>query len=232
MNLPRAADSLSDSSLSSVRAPLLALREALDALKAIDDAVHSHIDGRDLLEELHPRHHLDIKRRVDGRETWHEADWMSGLRLAIQRARPVMATADALLARLSVEPEERKAMTDDVKAALLLAQDAIRWCSGSADFNEGGQAREGWIAPGGPRDALDAIDTVLQSAEALSPRSTPEGERKIRDAENDVLVGVNEALDGTGLSIARVTNRQAEIVGYRIVKIPTVLKPPPPEGRT
>jgi len=23
--------------------------------------------------------------------------------------------------------------------------DALRWCSGSADFGEGGQAREGWL---------------------------------------------------------------------------------------
>ena len=53
-------------------------------------------------------------------------------------------------------------LPDDVKAALLLAQDALRWCSGSADFNDGGQARVGWLAPGGPRDALDAIDTVLR----------------------------------------------------------------------
>ena len=57
-------------------------------------------------------------------------------------------------------------MTDDVKAALLLAQDALRWCSGSADFNEGGQARKGWLAPDGPAAALDAIDTVLRGAES------------------------------------------------------------------
>jgi hypothetical protein len=39
----------------------------------------SHIDGRDLLKELHPRNTLDIKRRVDAVETWFEADWLSGL---------------------------------------------------------------------------------------------------------------------------------------------------------
>lgn len=62
----------------------------------------------------------------------------------------------------------RPRLPDDVKTALLLAQDALRWCSGSPDFNEGGQAREGWLAVGGPSDALDAIDTVLKGAEARS----------------------------------------------------------------
>lgn len=40
-------------------------------------ATFSHIDGRDLLKELHPRRMLDIKRRVDGREAWFEGDWLS-----------------------------------------------------------------------------------------------------------------------------------------------------------
>ena len=39
----------------------------------------SHIDGRDLLAELHPRKTLDIKRRVDGVEKWFEGDWLSSL---------------------------------------------------------------------------------------------------------------------------------------------------------
>lgn len=42
-------------------------------------ATFSHIDGRDLLKELHPRKMLDIKRRVDGVETWFEGDWLSNL---------------------------------------------------------------------------------------------------------------------------------------------------------
>ena len=51
---------------------------------AIVSATYSHIDSRSLLAELHPRRQLDIKRRVDGRETWHEGDWLSGLWAAIQ----------------------------------------------------------------------------------------------------------------------------------------------------
>jgi hypothetical protein len=42
-------------------------------------ATFSHIDGRDLLAELHPRRSLDIKRRVDAKETWFEGDWLSNL---------------------------------------------------------------------------------------------------------------------------------------------------------
>lgn len=65
---------------------------ARDALLAVPDnekvrrydamirATFSHVDGRDLLDELHPRSRLDIKRRVDGIETWLEADWLSNLR--------------------------------------------------------------------------------------------------------------------------------------------------------
>jgi hypothetical protein len=59
------------------------LREALNAIIA---TTHSHIDGRDLLAELHPRNALDIKRRVDGRETWFQADWLSDLWTAIKTA--------------------------------------------------------------------------------------------------------------------------------------------------
>lgn len=39
----------------------------------------SHIDGQDLLARMHPRRMLDIKRRVDGVETWFEGDWLTTL---------------------------------------------------------------------------------------------------------------------------------------------------------
>jgi hypothetical protein len=63
-------------------------KSALLALSPVEKARHfdamvhatfSHIDGRDLLAELHPRNTLDIKRRVDARETWFQADWLSNL---------------------------------------------------------------------------------------------------------------------------------------------------------
>jgi hypothetical protein len=47
------------------------------ALRLLLSKTYSHIDGRDLLGELHPRKTLDIKRRVDGVETWFEGDWLT-----------------------------------------------------------------------------------------------------------------------------------------------------------
>jgi hypothetical protein len=60
----------------------LALPEAekVRRFDAMARATFSHVDGRDLLDELHPRKELDIKRRVDGVETWFEGDWLSNLR--------------------------------------------------------------------------------------------------------------------------------------------------------
>lgn len=58
--------------------------ELTDILDTIVAMTKSHIDGRDLLDEIHPRNTLDIKRRVDGVEKWFEADWLSGLRDAIK----------------------------------------------------------------------------------------------------------------------------------------------------
>jgi hypothetical protein len=61
-----------------------------NALRKIDQATISHVDGRDLLDELHPRRTLDIKRRVDGVETWFEGDWLSNLRDARNEARAAL----------------------------------------------------------------------------------------------------------------------------------------------
>ncbi len=57
----------------------LAAEEKARRFDAMVKATFSHIDGRDLLAELHPRNTLDIKRRVDGVERWFEADWLSNL---------------------------------------------------------------------------------------------------------------------------------------------------------
>ena len=58
-----------------------------DALRAIDKQCFSHVDGRDLFAQMHPRNTLDIKRRVDARETWFEGDWLTDLWTAIKAAR-------------------------------------------------------------------------------------------------------------------------------------------------
>ena len=61
-----------------------------EALRDMDKATISHVDGRDLLDELHPRHTLDIKRRIDGIETWYEGDWLSRLKDARDAARAAL----------------------------------------------------------------------------------------------------------------------------------------------
>src|SRR3990167_564433 len=43
------------------------------------------------------------------------------------------------------------------------ARDELRWCSGSPDFNEGGQARKGWIT--GPQAVLNKIDAFFAQPE-------------------------------------------------------------------
>lgn len=65
-----------------------ALRTALDGILA---TFKSHVDGRDLLDELHPRKTIDIKVRVDARERWHEGDWLSNTRDAVMIARNIIA---------------------------------------------------------------------------------------------------------------------------------------------
>jgi len=44
------------------------------------------------------------------------------------------------------------------------ARDELRWCSGSSDFNEGGQARKGWIK--GPQAVLNKIDAFFAQPES------------------------------------------------------------------
>lgn len=63
------------------RAELLFLSddEKIRRFDAMVKRTFCHLDGRDLLKELHPRRTLNIKRRVDGVETWYEGDWLTYL---------------------------------------------------------------------------------------------------------------------------------------------------------
>jgi hypothetical protein len=61
-----------------------------EALVNILSAVKSHVDGRDLLDELHPRHTIDIKVRRDGQDKWYEGDWLTTLRDAVMDARLIL----------------------------------------------------------------------------------------------------------------------------------------------
>ena len=70
------------------------LRERVRVLEGhiskIDLATFSHVDGRDLFAQMHPRNTLDIKRRVDARETWYEGDWLTDLWATIKSARAAL----------------------------------------------------------------------------------------------------------------------------------------------
>ncbi|MGI9297798.1 MAG: hypothetical protein ACR2QC_07860 [Gammaproteobacteria bacterium] len=61
------------------------------ALEAVNAATYSHVDGRDLLAELHPRKQIDIVRRLDAKETWFEGDWLSRLYEAMKVARQALS---------------------------------------------------------------------------------------------------------------------------------------------
>jgi hypothetical protein len=56
-------------------------------LQRVVDTTHCHIDGRDLLAEIHPRRFLGITRRVDSVETCFEADWLTTLWGAVKEAK-------------------------------------------------------------------------------------------------------------------------------------------------
>ena len=54
-------------------------------------------------------------------------------------------------------------MTKTERMLLVRAREELRWCSGSADFNEGGVARKGWIK--GPQRLLADLDAELRREE-------------------------------------------------------------------
>lgn len=68
------------------------IRAALNYLLA---QFKSHVDGRDLLDEIHPRRSLEIVRRIDGVETWFEGDWLSNVRDARDIAQAVVSKVTA-----------------------------------------------------------------------------------------------------------------------------------------
>lgn len=63
-----------------------------EAARRVNETTYSHVDGRDLLAELHPRHHMDIKVRRDGQDHHYEADWLSSLYAAVQALRAQLAS--------------------------------------------------------------------------------------------------------------------------------------------
>lgn len=71
-----------------------ALLACVEALEAINKECFSHVDGRDLFAQMHPRNTLDIKRRVDARETWFEGDWLTDLWGQIKKSRAAIQQAE------------------------------------------------------------------------------------------------------------------------------------------
>lgn len=71
-----------------------ALQACVEALEAINKECFSHVDGRDLFAQMHPRNTLDIKRRVDARETWFEGDWLTDLWGQIKKSRAAIQQAE------------------------------------------------------------------------------------------------------------------------------------------
>lgn len=65
----------------------------LAAARAVVEAATSHIDGRDLLAELHQHgwpHEIDIKTRKDAIDRWYEGDWLKDLYRAMINLRRLM----------------------------------------------------------------------------------------------------------------------------------------------
>ena len=51
--------------------------EKIRRYDAMVKATFCHLNGEDLLQRMHPRRTIDIKRRVDSVETWFEGNWLS-----------------------------------------------------------------------------------------------------------------------------------------------------------
>lgn len=64
------------------------------ALREMDQATISHVDGRDLLDQLQPNDHIDIKVRIDGGYDVYEGDWLNTLRDARNEARAALGKKD------------------------------------------------------------------------------------------------------------------------------------------
>lgn len=77
-----------------VRAMLDLMGKMRDAMRTVIKATHSHIDGRDLLAELHPRHMMDIKVRREGKDLWFEGDWLSTLWDDMKTLREALEASD------------------------------------------------------------------------------------------------------------------------------------------
>lgn len=106
--------------------------EKVARFDAMVKATFSHIDGRDLLGELHPRRTINIKRRVDGVETWFEGDWLSLVFYSRDGHRSYFSTGNkTVTTTLTPEAvaEVYQHQPDAIKAAQVEALKGMReWC--------------------------------------------------------------------------------------------------------
>lgn len=70
--------------------------QALALLRKIDEAIHSHIDGCDLIEELCPSgwHYCDIIVRINGQDKRYQGDWLKRLWYAMKKYRAAASALD------------------------------------------------------------------------------------------------------------------------------------------
>ena len=116
-------------------AALVACETKDAALSAIIGATKSHVDGRDLLAELHPRHYMDIKVRRDGKDIWFEADWLSNLQRAITShkaalsikpdASALKAHDEALIERCAEVCEEYQGSSETCASAIRALKESL-----------------------------------------------------------------------------------------------------------
>lgn len=67
--------------------------ELLRAARMMHDVLFSHVDGRDLLDELHPEqwHYCNIQVRINGKTEVFEGDWLKRLWYARKELRRALS---------------------------------------------------------------------------------------------------------------------------------------------
>jgi len=71
-------------------------RELVEAMRVLEKSFISHVDGRDLLDELklNRAHFCDINVRRDGRDIFYEGDWLKSVQRARLAAKKALAKYD------------------------------------------------------------------------------------------------------------------------------------------
>ena len=100
---------------------------------------------------------------------WDHGEFEAPCTCAFDDAIDAMDAIDPI-ARLRAENASLQAQVERLKAKIGQFWEALEWCSGSADFNEGGVARSGWI-----RFCAPLIDAWLPHKRAAAPPPPVDG---------------------------------------------------------